>query len=166
MWHAGRVDSVFAKQKKPTVSTFYFQKVYQVENGRYIFTDKYRGRILTVEGFRSTLLAYFDNGRTKRLDVLPGIVKRLESLYETINFLSKYRFYSGSLLIVYDGLLQSDLIDVRMIDFAHAICAERNDGASVTNNHVGPDQGYLYGLEHLINVFKEILDEEQKNVDN
>ncbi|CAF1474667.1 unnamed protein product [Rotaria magnacalcarata] len=138
-------------------------QVYQVDSGRYIFTDKYRGRILTIDGFRSTLVEFFNNGRITRLDVLPAIIERLESLYETINFLSTYRFYSGSLLIVYDGLLQSNLIDIRMIDFAHSVHATpATDEISAANNHAGPDKGYLFGLERLIDVFKEILNEEKK----
>ncbi|CAF3780112.1 unnamed protein product [Rotaria sordida] len=146
-------------------------QVYQVDSGRYIFTDKYRGRMLTIDGFRSTLVEFFDNGRTKRLDVLPEIIERLSSLYETINFLSEYRFYSGSLLIVYDGLPQSNLVDVRMIDFAHSIYASTPNETSASNKHVGPDKGYLFGLERLIDVFKEILNKEKKplatkNIDN
>jgi len=111
---------------------------------------------------------FFNNGRIKRLDVLPGIIERLESLYETINSLAKYRFYSGSLLIVYDGLPQSDLIDIRMIDFAHSICA---DETSASNNDMEPDKGYLFGLECLIKVFKEMSTEGKNsspaiNIDN
>ena len=71
-------------------------------------------------------------------------------MYEAICSLLKYRFYSGSLLIVYDGLTQSNLIDIRMIDFAHSI-----------NNEISsdPDQDYLFGLERLMDVFKAILNE-------
>jgi hypothetical protein len=116
-----------------------------------------------VDGFRSALGEFFDNGRTKRLDVVPEIIERFESLFETINSLSKYRFYSGSLLIVYDGLPQSDLIDIRMIDFAHSIYAPTTDETSASNSHTGPDKGYLCGLECLINVFKEILNEGKKS---
>ncbi len=85
------------------------------------------------------------------MDVLPEILERLQSLYETINSLLKYRFYSGSLLIVYDGFTQSNLIDIRMIDFAHSI-----------NNEISsePDRDYLFGLERLMDVFKAILNQE------
>lgn len=101
-------------------------------------------------------MAFIDNGRTRRLDVLPEIINRLRALHETINSLAQYRFFSGSLLIVYDGLLQSDLIDVRMIDFAHSIHAS----AAAPNPHAGPDEGYLFGLEHLIDMFRAIFSED------
>jgi hypothetical protein len=101
------------------------------------------------------LAQYFDNGRTKRLDVLPELIERLQALYITIGSLARYRFFSGSLLIVYDGSLQSNLIDVRMIDFAHTVRATTSDGES-SDTHLGPDQGYLFGLECLIDVLKDI----------
>ncbi len=110
--------------------------------------------MINIDEFRLALLAYFDNGREKRLDILPEIIERLESLYIVITSLPTYRFYSGSLLIVYDGSPQSNLTDVRMIDFANTIHAT-NDESS--NNHTGPDKGYLYGIQCLIGFFKEIL---------
>ncbi|CAF1063548.1 unnamed protein product [Adineta steineri] len=141
-------------------------QVYQIDSGRFMFTDKYRGRILTVEGFRSELAEFFNNGRIKRLDIVPEIIERLKSLYETINSLPKYRFYSGSLLIVYDGLPQSNRIDIRMIDFAHSICASTTDESTASNNHLGPDRGYLFGLERLIDAFKEIFNDGTKSTIN
>ncbi|CAF3914153.1 unnamed protein product [Adineta steineri] len=134
-------------------------QVYQVDSDRYKCTDKYKGRILTIDEFRSSLVQYIDNGRNQRLDILPEIIKRLESLYQTINSLLKYRFYSGSLLIVYDGSPQSNLIDIRMIDFANTILGTSTNDESV-NNHIGPDRGYLYGLEQLIGIFRKILDDD------
>jgi hypothetical protein len=115
--------------------------------------------MLSIDEFRLSLIQYFDNGHEKRLDVIPEIIKRLESLYIIINSLLKYRFYSGSLLIVYDGSPQSNLIDVRMIDFANIIRNNTNDDSS--NTHTGPDKGYLSGLEHLIGVFKDILNDSE-----
>ena len=110
--------------------------------------------MLTVDGFNAALAEFLNNGRYKRFDILPNLIQRLESLYTTINCLSKYRFYSGSLLIVYDGLPSSDLIDLRMIDFAHTILV--ND-ASTSNSPIDPDQDYLFGLQRLIDVFRNIL---------
>ena len=132
-------------------------QVYQIDSGRYIFTDKYCGRNLTVDGFRSALKEFFNNGRTKRTDVLPALIDRVRSLHETIDSLSAYRFYSGSLLIVYDGLTSSNLIDIRMIDFAHTIIGTRNPSST---DALDPDRDYLFGLERLMDVFKEILNEE------
>jgi hypothetical protein len=116
--------------------------------------------MLSIDEFRLSLIQYIDNGRQKRLDVLPEIIERLESLHVTINSLLRYRFYSGSLLIVYDGSSQSNFIDVRMIDFANTIRVTNDEASS---NHIGPDKGYLYGLESLIGFFREILNDDENN---
>lgn len=116
--------------------------------------------MLNIEEFRSSLVQYFDNGSTKRVDVIPKIIERLESLHIIVSSLSKYRFYSGSLLIVYDGSLHSNLIDVRMIDFANTIRGSNEDAA---NTHMGPDKGYLCGLERIIGFLKEILNDYETN---
>jgi len=133
-------------------------QVYQIDNGRYIFTDKYRGRILSVEGFRSALNEFIDNGRTKRFDILTSIIERLQSLHQTITGLGNYRFYSGSLLVVYDGSTSSDLVDLRMIDFAHSLFIQ-------STGEFDPDQDYLFGLERLIDVFREILANQNQQKD-
>ena len=116
--------------------------------------------MLNIEEFRSSLVQYLDNGHTKRFDVIPEIIERLESLHVILTSLSKYRFYSGSLLIVYDGSLHSNLIDVRMIDFANTIRGTIDDSS---NTHTGPDKGYLCGLERLIGFLKEILNDNETN---
>jgi inositol-hexakisphosphate kinase len=116
--------------------------------------------MLSIDEFRLSLIQFIDNGHQKRLDILPEIIQRLESLYIIINSLLKYRFYSGSLLIVYDGSFQSNHIDVRMIDFANTIRGTNDESLS---NHTGPDKGYLFGLESLIKFFREILNDNENN---
>lgn len=112
---------------------------------------------MSTDGFRESLKDFLDNGRTKRFDILPNIIERLQALHETINSLIKCRFYSGSLLIVYDGLPQTNLIDIRMIDFAHSINGlSLSDECSTSTNLSGPDKNYLFGLERLIDVLREI----------
>jgi len=46
-----------------------------------------------------------------------------------------------------------------MIDFAHSISSSINDETSASNNPSDPDKDYLFGLERLIEVFREILNE-------
>ena len=113
-----------------------------------------------MDDFHVALIQYFQNGHVQRLDVLPAIIERLEALYATITTLSAYRFYSGSLLIVYDGSPTSDSIDARMIDFAHTThdtMVNDDDDGSSSSRHVDPDKGYLHGLECLLGIFREIL---------
>jgi hypothetical protein len=58
-----------------------------------------------------------------------------------------------------------------MIDFAHSICASTTDETSASNNDMEPDKGYLFGLECLTKVFKEMSTEGKNssptiNIDN
>jgi hypothetical protein len=50
-----------------------------------------------------------------------------------------------------------------MIDFANTILGTKiNDETSQSSNkHNGPDKGYLYGLEHLIGLFRGILNDSE-----
>ncbi|CAL8069762.1 unnamed protein product [Orchesella dallaii] len=53
--------------------------------------------------------------------------------------------------------LNSESVDVRMIDFAHSL----HDGMGYYGKeHVGPDTGYIFGLQNLIKVLQEICDEQ------
>lgn len=51
--------------------------------------------------------------------------------------------------------LSLESVDVRMIDFAHAT----HSGVDCGKEHQGPDTGYIFGLNNLIKVLQEILDE-------
>jgi len=57
------------------------------------------------------------------------------------------RFYSSSLLFLFEGLDNGDIkVGVRMIDFAHV--HEIQDK--------GKDEGYLIGIRNLIKSFEEL----------
>lgn len=50
---------------------------------------------------------------------------------------------------------QSPLVDVRMIDFAHSTFKGFRGDTAV---HDGPDQGYVFGLESLIQILESLRD--------
>lgn len=52
--------------------------------------------------------------------------------------------------------LNSEAVDVRMIDFAHSCHAGMG---YYSKEHTGPDTGYIFGLQNLIKVLQEICDE-------
>lgn len=65
-----------------------------------------------------------------------------------------YRFFSSSLLIAFDGKTRDDTsIDLRMIDFAHSTCSTLLDDV----RYIGPDDGYLLGLDFLISSLMDII---------
>lgn len=156
--------------------------------------NKYYGRGLSTEGFRSALYQYLHNGVELRKDLFEPVLGKLHSLKAVLERQASYRFYSSSLLIIYDGkdtwsetymerkaemrLKQVDMslpgslqdtssteplalqpkVDVRMIDFAHSTFKGFRDDPTV---HDGPDMGYVFGLESLVNIMEQMRDENQ-----
>lgn len=93
-------------------------------------------------------------------------MSRLKKLRDVINHMNTYRFFSSSLLLVYEGnrevRSQNDLgvcqkektsVDVRMIDFANLT---HSGFVNDPIHYEGPDEGYIYGLTSLIRFFESI----------
>ncbi|XP_045475269.1 inositol hexakisphosphate kinase 1 isoform X2 [Harmonia axyridis] len=78
-------------------------QVYQANMDKYMKRDKYWGRELSEEGFHDALCTFFDNGFGLRVSVIKKVITKLEQLRGIIEKQSSYRFYSCSLLIVYEG---------------------------------------------------------------
>ncbi|XP_053967417.1 uncharacterized protein LOC128868881 isoform X1 [Anastrepha ludens] len=76
---------------------------YQAHIDQYAKRDKYWGRELDETGFKQALHDFFYNGYRLRTRVIKKIVQRLLQLRRVIEKQSSYRFYSCSLLIVYEG---------------------------------------------------------------
>ncbi|CAD5116549.1 DgyrCDS5428 [Dimorphilus gyrociliatus] len=136
-------------------------QVFREDDDKYLCHNKYHGRTLSSQGFKETVLEFLDNGNGIRIDVIPEIISRLNTLKTVVEQLNCWRFYSSSLLIIYEGkqgTVKSN-VDVRMIDFAHT-----TNGAYVEDEvlHVGLDQGYLFGLTNLIEVFKSVLNKNKQ----
>lgn len=78
-------------------------QVYQLNTGHYLCRNKYYGRGLSTEGFREALHQYLHNGKTLRRDLFEPILNKLRSLKAVLERQASYRFYSSSLLIIYEG---------------------------------------------------------------
>ncbi|NXG25998.1 IP6K3 kinase, partial [Grallaria varia] len=148
-------------------------QVYQADTGHFLCKDKYYGRKLSPEGFRQTLRQFLCTGNQLRVDLLEPIILRLKALLSVIRKQSSYRFYSSSLLIIYDGQEHKEStapldhhfpfpkthgtnpsrVDVRMIDFAHTTF---KGSKSNPTSHDGPDPGYIFGLENLIKILQSL----------
>ncbi|MBZ3887567.1 Inositol hexakisphosphate kinase 3 [Sciurus carolinensis] len=153
-------------------------QVYQTDKKHFLCKDKYYGRKLSVEGFRQTLYQFLHDGSRLRAELLEPILHRLRALLSVIRSQSSYRFYSSSLLIIYDGQEPTPggmhpqeapqkapgsapaglaKVDIRMIDFAHTTYK------GSWNEHTtydGPDPGYIFGLENLIGILQDIQEGE------
>ncbi|CAH6789998.1 inositol hexakisphosphate kinase 3 [Phodopus roborovskii] len=143
-------------------------QVYQTAKKSFLCKDKYYGRKLSEEGFRQALSQFLHDGTRLRSELLEPILRKLQALLSVIRSQSSYRFYSSSLLIIYDGQeLPQDApetaqgttsgdpakVDVRMIDFAHTTYKGSRNGHTT---HEGPDPGYIFGLENLIGILQDI----------
>ncbi|XP_032819004.1 inositol hexakisphosphate kinase 1 [Petromyzon marinus] len=78
-------------------------QVYHTDTGHFLCRNKYYGRGLSEEGFRETLFQFLFNGRHLRCDLLDPIIAKLHTLKAVLERQVSYRFYSSSLLIIYDG---------------------------------------------------------------
>ncbi|XP_058054020.1 uncharacterized protein LOC131205785 [Anopheles bellator] len=78
-------------------------QVYQADLDHYMKRDKYWGRELNEDGFKGALQNFFHNGYRLRVKVIAKVLDKLEQLRRVIEKQSSYRFYSCSLLIVYEG---------------------------------------------------------------
>lgn len=83
-------------------------QVYQLNTGHYLCRNKYYGRGLSIEGFREALHQYLHNGKTLRRDLFEPILHKLRSLKAVLERQASYRFYSSSLLIIYEGKETAD----------------------------------------------------------
>eukprot|EP00914_Ancora_sagittata_P015433 GHVO01030502.1.p1 GENE.GHVO01030502.1~~GHVO01030502.1.p1 ORF type:complete len:359 (+),score=21.21 GHVO01030502.1:58-1077(+) len=149
-------------------------KVYKADAGRYVCLDKYYGRGLDKEGVMECLHAFLHNGQRLCKELIRPILRRLQQLRQVISEQNTFRFYSSSLLIMYEGVNDSQphqcahrdneelseacatcaRVDVRMIDFAHVTHQGFRGDHTV---HQGPDAGYLLGLNNLVLFFEQLL---------
>nr|XP_028699929.1 inositol hexakisphosphate kinase 2 isoform X2 [Macaca mulatta] len=164
-------------------------RVYQAGSGQLMFMNKYHGRKLSVQGFKEALFQFFHNGRYLRRELLGPVLKKLTELKAVLERQESYRFYSSSLLVIYDGkerpevVLDSDAEDLEDLseesaDESAGAYAYKPIGASSvdvrmidfahttcrlygedTVVHEGQDAGYIFGLQSLIDIVTEISEE-------
>lgn len=145
---------------------------YNSRSGATLKTDKYKGRHLDNQGFQQELLHFFSDGfGNLRKNVVQNLLKQLVQLRKTIAKLDSFRFYSSSLLIVYEGKMAAEFgsleedsdsgfwdgkteVCMKMIDFAHSTFEGFMDDKIV---HKGPDLGYIKGLDTLISVLHNAI---------
>ncbi|XP_021027926.1 inositol hexakisphosphate kinase 2 isoform X1 [Mus caroli] len=164
-------------------------QVYQAGTGQLMFMNKYHGRKLSVQGFKEALFQFFHNGRYLRRELLGPVLKKLTELKAVLERQESYRFYSSSLLVIYDGkewpevALDSDAEDLEDLseesaDESAGAYAYKPIGASSVDVrmidfahttcrlygedsvvHEGQDAGYIFGLQSLIDIVTEISEE-------
>ncbi|XP_061076773.1 inositol hexakisphosphate kinase 1 [Conger conger] len=165
-------------------------QVYQMDTGHYLCRNKYYGRGLSTEGFRQALQQYLHNGAQLRRDLLQPMLGKLRSLQAVLERQASYRFYSSSLLVIYEGkepgpeappgpegppaqpgapAPQEPPPAPAPAPAPPGVDVRMIDFAHSTFKgfrddqtvHDGPDRGYVFGLESLIRILERIRDESQ-----
>ena len=162
--------------------TFSSLQVYKPNLGRFMCRDKYHGQELCEEGFKEELITFLHNGQQFRTELIEPLRYKLQKLHKVIEKQHSFRFYSSSLLLMYEGHIDEtkeqengrskqdqvgrnnsssllNKVDVRMIDFAHTT----HSGFSGDRTRTGPDTGYLFGLRNLIRILDEIQENYHKS---
>ncbi|SBS90289.1 inositol polyphosphate kinase, putative (IPK2) [Plasmodium malariae] len=110
------------------------------------YKDKYWGRNLSKENIPLAIRNWLWNGTLLYDELIPLLLEKLHRFFNCIVELRHYRFWSSSLLLVFDGGLndkeaRSNSLDIRMIDFANTIYLQDNPSV---------DDEYIFGLRNLI----------------
>lgn len=68
-----------------------------------MFMSKFQGRRLTLPDFKEALFQFFHSGRRLQRELLSPVLRKLRDMQAALESCESYRFYSSSLLIIYDG---------------------------------------------------------------
>lgn len=150
---------------------FYFQ-IYYPDLKKYIYQNKYFGFELNDQSFKEELSKFVHNGNQLRKSVVTSFLEKLRELFKCLEKQDKLRFFSSSLLLIYEGHDNEHCVSsnasnynqsngqeetpasVKMIDFARSFHYTKMIP-------IGADESYLLGLRNLIEMFQEILLEEE-----
>ncbi|XP_062854000.1 inositol hexakisphosphate kinase 2b [Trichomycterus rosablanca] len=78
-------------------------QVYHSVTGQLMFMNKYHGRKLNLTGFKEALCQFFSDGCILRKELISPVLQRLKEMRAVLEACESYRFFSSSLLIIYDG---------------------------------------------------------------
>lgn len=118
--------------------------------------DRLFGRGLTPDTVEDAVGAFLFDGERVRTELIPSILEELQRIISVIEDPSSpYRFYTSSLLFIYEGDQaaaaahpERPLVQLKIIDFAHAVPKSHKDGEG--------DDGFLFGLRNLVILFQNI----------
>ena len=166
-------------------------QVWNVKEQSYLFEDKYFGRDLEAgDEFQAALTRFLYDGLsyTSVSTHSAILLEKISKLEEIIRDLPGYRFYSSSLLMLYDGGTKGtpesakterttpgdsakkskSSINIKIVDFANCVTAEDELPESVPcppHEPDGIDKGYLRGLrslrKYLQRIWKDAKREEE-----
>ena len=164
---------------------------YSVSKNNFEKLDKYVGRKATEREFRELLANFFFNSGFLRTDIIQKVIDEIRKIRQKLRSLDGFRFYSSSLLIIYEGkqivgqsgdsnyedsldcetlsFFKSAInspIKVKIIDFANSAVPHNDEENACNCNvyHPGPDGGFLMGLENLQEILEALVEDEKQNI--
>ncbi|CAH2048711.1 unnamed protein product, partial [Iphiclides podalirius] len=113
-------------------------QVWMAGTGACVRRDKYWGRALSEAGLRDALRDFFAAGGGLRARVVRRVLRDLDALRRAVAKQTSYRFYSCSLLIVYEGDVSSGGV---LCDESAA--SEYDADASSSSAELAPSPGHF-----------------------
>jgi len=180
-------------QKKKTIKTtsaklgvrFCGSQRFSVSKNHFEKLDKYVGRKATETEFRDLLENFFNNNGILRTDIISSVINEVSDMRKSLTHLDQFRFYSSSLLIIYEGRQFSDVGEARSFESEDSMdcdsfdCMMRSRGDTMAKIkiidfanatmpgvfeddriHEGPDAGFLLGLENLQEILESLIEYE------
>lgn len=112
-------------------------QVYQTRSHKYICRDKYFGRKVSEEGLHDILHQFLHNGARIRTELIDEIIAKLQTLHSLVFKQNTFRFYSSSLLIMYDGISCEDSSESESSD-QEAECSNTSCSVKHTSSNKDP----------------------------
>ncbi|KAJ3324678.1 inositol hexakisphosphate kinase 3 [Gonapodya sp. JEL0774] len=78
-------------------------QVFKTSTQSYSFISKHTGRHIDAFQFKESLVSFLDSGKNILVGYIPTILEKLKRLKRVLETLDAYRFYSSSLLLLYDA---------------------------------------------------------------
>eukprot|EP00055_Hartaetosiga_balthica_P006799 m.22210 g.22210 ORF g.22210 m.22210 type:complete len:372 (-) comp5434_c0_seq1:165-1280(-) len=138
-------------------------KLFNCDTNMYTFEDKYKGRELTPETIKDTFHRFLqsNSNASSRKFIVDKMLSRIDELRAVIASLHRFRFYSSSLLLMFDASPSDPEhvhADLRMIDFANTFCyVDGGDALPGDLDISKPDEGYLFGLDSLVTLLQSSI---------
>jgi len=143
-----------ARDKSSTTATLGMRisgfRVYHSTTGEYIVKDKEWGKTVTKETIADALSFFFTDGKCLRKSIIQDVLTKLCPIKEWMETQRQFRFYSSSVLILYEGdeTINNSSSEIRLIDFAHV--------HTITDG--GRDEGYIIGITNLIKYLQTLVE--------
>ena len=162
---------------------------FSISKNNFEKLDKYVGRKATEREFKDLLANFFFNNGFLRTDIIAKVINEIRKIHQQLESLDGYRFYSSSILIIYEGKQRNflasleenddrfscqDSLDCDTLSFYKKVMetpikVKIIDFANAANPqdlddnvyHEGPDSGFLMGLQNLQEILEGLLEEEK-----